>query len=312
MAQGFGEIAMTLTPDQREALAQIRAGHVAGAPVALPRAGAPLRRADVDRQDLVNLAARFLSWTTGSPTLNDFEVVGKPSQHFGFVSLRQASGHAVRRGAVAKQVLDLLSPAQHQALEAAVEQNLSAFEGFLAARAALMRALEVALEGQVIDGARVQRLGAALGEIEAQMTWAQAQAMLAVRDTLSEAQLAQILALRATYTVSGETTETQDPLGLGRRVFARCVLCHAPTRAQAVAPALAGVMGRAIAADGAFQEYSPALRSFAQTQRVWSAGLLDRFLQDPRKLVPGTTMGFDGLSSAPERAALIAYLGSLK
>ncbi|MEM7718836.1 MAG: hypothetical protein AAF222_06500 [Pseudomonadota bacterium] len=312
IAQSFGEIAVTLTPEQQSTLRLIREGHSAGEPVDVPSKGNGQRRPNVDRQELVNLAARFLSWTTGSTEFNDFEVVGKPSQHFGFVSLRLASGHAVRRGAVAQQVLDILEPDQRRRLDIAVHQNLDAFDEFLAVRGELMRQLEVALEGRVIDTNEVQRLGAAVGEIEARMTWAQAMAMLTIRDALSEAQLTELLALRATYTTSTSGTVPQDPLDLGRQLFAQCILCHATSKDNAVAPSLTGIVGRPIAADEDFEQYSPALMSFAEVERIWSNATLDRFLNSPRLAVPGTTMGFDGLDSARDRAALLAYLATLE
>lgn len=130
MAARFGAIAQSLTPEQRQRLAQIRAAHAAGQPDAIEQSGDRVRLPDVDRKELVNLAARFLSWTTGTPEFNDFEVVGKPSQHFGFVSLRLASGHGVRRGAVAREVLDLLDSEQSQMLDVAVWHNVGAFDGF--------------------------------------------------------------------------------------------------------------------------------------------------------------------------------------
>ena len=41
---------------------------------------------------------------------------------------------------------------------------------------------------------------------------------------------------------------------------------------------------------------------------VWTAETLDRFLADPLKAVPGTTMGYAGIGDARERADLIAWL----
>jgi cytochrome c len=41
---------------------------------------------------------------------------------------------------------------------------------------------------------------------------------------------------------------------------------------------------------------------------VWTEKNLDRFLADPLKTVPGTTMTYSGVSDPRERAALIAYL----
>ncbi|MDX8355241.1 hypothetical protein [Cognatiyoonia sp. IB215182] len=312
IAQSFGEIAMTLSKEQQSTLRLIREGHAAGQPITIPHSGNGMRLSDVDRQELVNLAARFLSWTTGSPEFNDFEVVGKPSQHFGFVSLRLASGHAVRRGVVAQQVLDILTLDQSRMLNVSVQQNVDVFDAFLSLRGELMRKLEVALDGQVIDADEVQRLGAAIGEIEAKMTWAQAMAMLNVRDALSEEQLTELLELRATYTVSTSESATQDAMDRGRQLFAQCALCHAPSRDNAVAPSLARIVGRPIASDDDFQHYSPAMILFAETEGNWSTTTLDRFLSSPRSAVPGTTMGFDGLGSARDRAAILAYLATLE
>jgi len=311
MAQSFGALAVTLTPDQAATLRLIREGHAAGDPVAIPRAGNGLRRPDVDRQEIVNLAARFLSWSTGSPEFNDFEVVGKPSQHFGFVSLRLASGHAVRRGMVAQQVLGILTPDQAALLDEAVAQNVEAFDSFLAERGALMRQLEVALEGDVIDADAVRRLGAEVGEIEARMTWAQAMAMLRVRDALSEDQLTGLLQLRASYTAAPSQNEAQDALARGRQLFAQCALCHAPSRQDAIAPNLHGIIGRAIASDDDFRGYSPALTVFAAAEGIWTTTNLNWFLRAPRSAVPGTTMVFDGLESAQDRDAILAYLATL-
>lgn len=311
IGQRFGKIAESLTPDQKNRLVEIRRAHTSGQPDKIKSQGNRKRLSNVDRKELNNLAARFLSWVTGSPEFNDFEVVGKPSQHFGFVSLRLASGHSVRRGAVAREVLDLLNPNQGQMLDVAVQQNTKAFSDFLAERAKLMRELEVALQGEVIDPETVRQLGGSVGEIEASMTWAQANAMLDVRDALSSTQLDALLALRATYTVETSAGTSLDPVDHGRQLFAQCVLCHAPIRHNAVAPSLVGILGRKIAADADYDLYSPALKRFGETQENWSADLLESFLESPRALVPGTTMGFDGFETAKDRAAILAYITTL-
>ncbi len=41
---------------------------------------------------------------------------------------------------------------------------------------------------------------------------------------------------------------------------------------------------------------------------VWSGKTLDRFLANPLKAVPGTAMGYAGITDRKERADLIAYL----
>lgn len=102
----------------------------------------------------------------------------------------------------------------------------------------------------------------------------------------------------------------EDPVERGRQLFAQCALCHQPTDQQGVGPDLTGIVGRGIAADASFDNYSPALHSFAEAKGAWSEDLLDSFLERPKMLVPGTFMGYDGLEAAEDRSALIAYLKS--
>jgi cytochrome c len=51
--------------------------------------------------------------------------------------------------------------------------------------------------------------------------------------------------------------------------------------------------------------YSAAMRN---SGIVWSEATLDRFLQGPRQMVPGTKMTYAGVPDPQERADLIAYL----
>lgn len=308
IAQRIGAVAQTLTREQRAALLEIRTAHASGQGHLIDRAPARLRLPQEEKQELVNIAARLLSWTTGTEAFNDFEVVGKPSQHFGFVSLRIASNHGVQRGAVAKEVLALLTPQQRSEIESAAAHDARAFVEFLAASAELMRTLETALHGDTIDAKRVATLGAKVGEIEARMTLSQANAMLAIRDTLTQEQSSALLTMRAVYT--DEARRPNDPIERGRQVFAQCALCHSENRA--VAPTLSDILGRPIATDPDFRYYSSALTAFSAAGGAWSEANLDRFLASPRSLVPGTGMGFDGIRSAQDRAALIAYLRTLE
>ncbi|MCD6674377.1 MAG: cytochrome c family protein, partial [Burkholderiaceae bacterium] len=52
-------------------------------------------------------------------------------------------------------------------------------------------------------------------------------------------------------------------------------------------------------------DYSDAMK---RSGIVWNAKTLDRFLADPMKAVPGTTMGYAGVKDPKERADLIAFL----
>ncbi|MGA1607636.1 MAG: sulfatase-like hydrolase/transferase [Planctomycetota bacterium] len=330
LAEGLGAVAVTLEAGQRTRLAELRQRAVSGggAGFKLPRdvARSLPRTKDLDIQELWNLSSRLLTWVTGTPADNDFETVGKPSQHFGFVGLRVESGHAVRRGAIAGEVLELLDEPQRRVLEGVVEGEVSQFQDFLAVRSELCREFERALSGQDIDAARVAALGRTMGTIEAEMTWGQARGILAVRDTMRDEQAQALLAMRARFapdrvpdsqrpSVDDGVADTEVESSLasriarGRQVFAQCVLCHAPVGGgRSIGPSLDGVLGRAIASVGDYPMFSPALRAHAAEHGAWTEGLLDAFLASPRQAVPGTIMGFDGVRDAADRAALIAYL----
>ncbi|MET1413752.1 c-type cytochrome [Roseibium sp. HPY-6] len=313
LAQTFGDIAQTLSTDQQRALTDIRTTHLSGERRQGNGGGDPkLRQSKADKKELVNLTARFLSWTTGSQEFNDFEVVGKPSQHFGFVALRIGSNHGVKRGLVAKEVLEILTPSQIDRLREAALQNAREFPMFLEVRAQLMRVLETSLSGGVIDPAHTAHLGAEIGEIEASMTWSQAAAMLDVRDGLSEAQSADLLAMRAKYTAETDSSDLDDPIERGRQLFAQCAFCHNSDSRQPIGPPLDDIVGKPIASDPAFKRYSPALVRYARAQSMWTEAQLDAFLKSPKALVPGTFMSFDGYEETDDRSALIAYLKTRK
>ncbi|HET7729890.1 MAG TPA: c-type cytochrome [Usitatibacter sp.] len=89
----------------------------------------------------------------------------------------------------------------------------------------------------------------------------------------------------------------------GEAVYERCAACHAIGHDRA-GPRHCGLIGRRAGSVPGF-EYSEAMRS---SKIVWSEAALDRFLANPMKAVPGTSMGYAGIPSASERADLIAYL----
>ncbi|HEV2817425.1 MAG TPA: hypothetical protein VGW40_09435 [Allosphingosinicella sp.] len=91
--------------------------------------------------------------------------------------------------------------------------------------------------------------------------------------------------------------------------YAPCAACHAlePGRNSPAGPTLHAIVGRPVAGLEGFN-YSPALRRFARRHPRWTRTLLDRFLADPEALVPGTEMGFIGMSDPARRRALIDWL----
>ena len=323
LAVGLGEIAMELDLDRRERMQDMRERYLAGKSGKYRLSESSRKRirqlGDGESQELWNLSSRLLTWVTGTSEDNDFETVGKPSQHFGFVALRVESGHAVKRGLIAEEVLDLLDDGQRAAIDRVVAEEIDLFERFLTERGKLMRELERALVGDEVRAERVSEMGARVGRLEAAMTWGQAVGMVEVRDSLTAQQAEALLAMRDRYVPreaplenehSGEVQSIEAAqLARGRQLFAQCALCHvARDGGRAAGPSLNDLLGREIASDPHFSVYSPAMRSFAEGGRRWTEKELDAFLESPRTLIPGTIMGFDGIASPSDRAALIHFL----
>lgn len=96
-----------------------------------------------------------------------------------------------------------------------------------------------------------------------------------------------------------------DP-SAGKDLFGRrCSGCHA-TDSNKEGPRLRGVLGRKAGTVAGFS-YSDALRN---SGIIWTADLLNQWLQNPEALVMGNDMEFR-VPNPDERAALIAYLKTL-
>lgn len=120
-----------------------------------------------------------------------------------------------------------------------------------------------------------------------------------------------LLSVAALLVASTAAAQPAGDPAKGARVFARCKVCHTieeggPNR---MGPNLHGVVGRR-AASVADYSYSKAMRKAGEEGLVWTPETLDRYLQNPRKVVPGTKMAFAGLPKESDRANVIAYLAA--
>ena len=95
----------------------------------------------------------------------------------------------------------------------------------------------------------------------------------------------------------------------GARLFAPCRACHSldPAERGLPGPNLAGLMGRSIGGDAAF-DYSPVLRKARDEGLRWNAPRLEAFLADPAEMFPGLWMSMRGMEDAAERQTLVRFL----
>jgi cytochrome c len=127
-------------------------------------------------------------------------------------------------------------------------------------------------------------------------------------DTMNGTTLAAIGLLAMTAAPAGPAA-AQDAAA-GEKVFkVQCMACHSNVAGKkGVGPNLLGVVGRPAGSVPDFH-YTAANKDSGLT---WDAATLDRYLQAPRTVVPGTTMTYAGLKNDTQRADLIAYLATVK
>jgi cytochrome c len=99
----------------------------------------------------------------------------------------------------------------------------------------------------------------------------------------------------------------------GKALFSSltCVSCHAvgPGARAGFGPQLNGIFGRTAGSTLDYQaRYSDAMK---KSGIVWSEQSLTKFINSPRKAVPGTNMSFWGVSDEKKVANLLAYMRSL-
>jgi cytochrome c len=94
----------------------------------------------------------------------------------------------------------------------------------------------------------------------------------------------------------------------GKAVFKKCAMCHqiGPDAKPLIGPPLTGVIGRKAASVADFT-YSPGLKKLADSGLIWTDANLDKYLTDPKAMVPGSPMAL-ALPDAAARADVIAYL----
>ena len=118
------------------------------------------------------------------------------------------------------------------------------------------------------------------------------------------------LALAIVVGTGGKAPAQAADVKAGKSVFKRCTACHeADKEKNKVGPHLVGIVGRKAGFADKFS-YSKSLLEQAQTGLVWNAENLDKYLTKPSDFIKNGKMAFAGLTSAKDRANLIAYLAA--
>lgn len=96
----------------------------------------------------------------------------------------------------------------------------------------------------------------------------------------------------------------------GQKLSRACAACHSFDQggSNGIGPNLWGVFGRAKASKGDFA-YSDALKGLGGS---WDEESLNGFLWKPKKYAAGTKMNYIGLKKTEDRAAMVAWLKTLK
>ena len=95
----------------------------------------------------------------------------------------------------------------------------------------------------------------------------------------------------------------------GAKVFQACMACHSVEAGEHMTgPSLAHIWNRKAGAVEDFLRYSDAMK---KSGVAWNDASLDKWLANPQRFLPGTSMSFAGIREAKDRQDVIAYLQSV-
>lgn len=93
----------------------------------------------------------------------------------------------------------------------------------------------------------------------------------------------------------------------GKKVFKKCKACHVvDSDKNRLGPSLQNVINRQPGTVAGFK-YSNAMVAYGASN-VWDAATLNTYLENPKQVVKGTRMAFNGLKKPADRDNVIAYL----
>ena len=116
-----------------------------------------------------------------------------------------------------------------------------------------------------------------------------------------------LLAASALAVCMSGAASAQDAAA-GEKVFAKCKACHViDATTNRVGPSLHGIIGRTAGTVEGFK-YSEAMAEAGKGGLVWDNANLDKYLTDPKAMMPGTKMIFAGIKGEREANDLWAFI----
>jgi cytochrome c len=115
-----------------------------------------------------------------------------------------------------------------------------------------------------------------------------------------------VLLLTATLMASSANAQQGADVPRAKNLFAlKCAACHS-VACNRQGPKLEGLIGRQAGSVADFKNYTVELKA---SGIVWSEKTLDEYINDPGKVVPGTSMSATGrIESAADRRDIIAHV----
>jgi len=114
-----------------------------------------------------------------------------------------------------------------------------------------------------------------------------------------------IVALVYTTNAYAQPSAAGDPKR-GAQAFRACAACHSIAVGEHMTgPSLANAWNHKAGSAEGFSRYSDAMQ---RLEAKWDERTLDKWLADPERFLPGTSMTFPGIKDAKVRRDLIAYL----
>lgn len=127
-------------------------------------------------------------------------------------------------------------------------------------------------------------------------------------ETVAEAPPAEVAEAPAAQPAAAPSSTPTPAAIAAPAMFAMCKACHSIKPGEnGIGPTLAGTY-KAKAGHIASFEYSEAMLASGLT---WDDATLDAYLENPKKIVPGTKMSFAGLKDAAKRREVVEYLKTL-